>query len=67
MLAHVRKVIALGKGRDRGASAVEYALLVAAIAAVIVAVLFFFGSTLSNVFGNTCKSIATAAPAASNC
>ncbi len=55
---YVRLFVALRTKRDEGASAVEYALLVAAIAAVIVAVLFFFGSTISNVFNNTCKSIA---------
>lgn len=44
--------------RDRGASAVEYGLLVAAIAAVIVAVMFIFGGTLKNVFSDTCGNIA---------
>jgi len=67
MPARIRRVIALMGGRDSGASAVEYALLVAAIAAVIVAVLFFFGQTISNVFSSTCKSIATSAPAPTQC
>jgi len=43
---------------ERGASAVEYGLLVAAIAAVIVAVMFIFGGTLKNVFTDTCGNIA---------
>ncbi len=38
---------------DEGASAVEYGLLVAAIAAVIVAILFTFGNTISSVFNST--------------
>ncbi len=42
---------------ERGASAVEYGLLVAGIAAVIVAVVFVLGNTLSGVFDNTNTSI----------
>jgi pilus assembly protein Flp/PilA len=41
----------LAKMDERGASAVEYGLLVAGIAAVIVAVVFALGSTLQGVFG----------------
>ncbi|MEP6695257.1 MAG: Flp family type IVb pilin [Pseudonocardiales bacterium] len=52
---------------DGGASAVEYALLVAAIAAVIVAVLFLFGSTISGVFGTTCNSLKNASGGAPGC
>ncbi len=43
----------LDRKNDEGASAVEYGLLVAAIAAVIVAILFTFGKTISTVFTNT--------------
>ena len=44
--------------RDEGASAVEYGLLVAAIAAIIVAVVFLLGQRVSTVFDstNTCIS-----------
>ena len=42
---------------DRGASAVEYALMVAAIAAVIVAVVFGFGNLISNTFQGTSNCI----------
>ncbi|MCW2787453.1 MAG: Flp family type IVb pilin [Marmoricola sp.] len=46
--------------RDQdGASAVEYGLLVAGIAALIVAVVFAFGGMISGVFKNTCNKIAT--------
>ncbi len=43
---------------DEGASAVEYGLLVAAIAAIIVAVVFLLGQRGSTVFDstNTCIS-----------
>jgi len=43
---------------DEGASAVEYGLLVAAIAAVIVGVVFLLGGKVSTAFNktNTCIS-----------
>jgi pilus assembly protein Flp/PilA len=42
---------------ERGASAVEYGLLVAGIAAVIVGIVFLLGGTLSGVFDTTNTSI----------
>jgi pilus assembly protein Flp/PilA len=48
----------LAKMDERGASAVEYGLLVAGIAAVIVAVVFLLGGTLQGVFTSTNTSIA---------
>jgi pilus assembly protein Flp/PilA len=44
---------------DRGASAVEYGLLIAGIAAVIVTVVFAFGSKIQGIFTNTCASVAS--------
>ncbi|HEU0131910.1 MAG TPA: Flp family type IVb pilin [Mycobacteriales bacterium] len=44
---------------DRGATTVEYGLLVFAIAAVVVAVLFSIGGLASNLFGGTCHGVAT--------
>ena len=55
MLSYIRKV--LRNGRDRGASAVEYGLMVAAIAAVIVGIVFGLGTLVSNVFSSTCDTI----------
>ena len=49
----------LAKMDERGASAVEYGLLVAGIAAVIVAIVFLLGGTLSTVFTDTNNSINT--------
>jgi pilus assembly protein Flp/PilA len=43
---------------DRGASAVEYGLMVAAIAAVIVGVVFGLGTVVRNTFTDTCTAIA---------
>ncbi|QWC85659.1 Flp family type IVb pilin [Nocardioidaceae bacterium] len=44
---------------ERGASAVEYGLLVAGIAALIVAVVFLFGGFVKGIFSSTCTSIDT--------
>ena len=46
---------------ERGASAVEYGLLIAGIAALIVAIVFIFGGVLSDIFQGTCSSIAQSA------
>jgi pilus assembly protein Flp/PilA len=43
---------------DSGASAVEYGLLVTAIAALIVVVLFALGGIIGNLFDNSCGTIA---------
>jgi pilus assembly protein Flp/PilA len=43
--------------RDEGASAVEYGLLVAAIAAVIVAIVFGLGILVKKGFSNTSSTI----------
>ncbi len=57
MLAYLRKTTR--KAQDRGASAVEYGLMVAAIAAVIVAVVFGLGGLVRDTFTNTCTAIET--------
>lgn len=46
--------------RDEGASAVEYALLVAGIAIVIILAVFFLGNTISGLFNRTGTCIAGA-------
>jgi pilus assembly protein Flp/PilA len=47
----------LAKMEERGASAVEYGLLVAAIAAVIILVIFALGDNITSMFSNTCSTI----------
>ena len=42
---------------DQGASAVEYGLLIAAIAAVIVVIVFALGSVVKSKFHNTCTMV----------
>ncbi len=56
MLRYIRKV--MRSASDRGASAVEYGLMVAAIAAVIVGIVFGLGSLVKGSFSKTCNSIA---------
>lgn len=53
------------QAKDRGASAVEYALLVTAIAAVIVGVVMGMGSVVHAAFERTCQSMQV--PVASSC
>jgi len=56
MIAYMRAV-RRHVNNDDGASAVEYGLLVAAIAAVIVVVVFALGNVVKNKFSNTCKGV----------
>jgi pilus assembly protein Flp/PilA len=53
----------LQKMDERGASAVEYGLLIAGIAALIVVIVFAFGGTIKGVFSdtNSCISATTSA------
>jgi pilus assembly protein Flp/PilA len=60
MLSYLRKVTR--DAVDRGASAVEYGLMVAAIAAVIVGVVMGLGSVVQRVFQGSCTAISGAAP-----
>ena len=57
MLRYFRNLA--GDAKDRGASAVEYGLMVAAIAAVIVAVVFGLGGLVRGTFDDTCDEIET--------
>ncbi|GLY32846.1 Flp family type IVb pilin [Kineosporia sp. NBRC 101731] len=57
MLSNLRQV--MSAAQDRGASAVEYGLMVAAIAAVIVAVVFGLGTIVQKTFSDTCNSFAS--------
>ena len=51
---------------ERGASAVEYGLLIAGIAALIVVVVFAFGDNLKDVFSDTCDAVAGGGTGASS-
>jgi len=54
MLAYIRKVTSK---KEDGASAVEYGLLVAAIAALVVIIVFALGGLVREVFTDTCDTI----------
>jgi pilus assembly protein Flp/PilA len=45
------------RSRDRGATAVEYGLLIALIAAVIVAIVLILGRQVSNAFQSVSEAI----------
>ena len=45
---------------ERGASAVEYGLLIAGIAAIIVIAVFAFGGGVKGLFSQTCGTVAAA-------
>lgn len=45
------------KMEERGASAVEYGLLIAGIAAVVLVAVFLLGPVVADQFSNTCSSI----------
>ena len=61
MLDYLRIMLDAQKAKldERGASAVEYGLLIAGIAALIIVVVFAFGGVLNGVFSDTCGSVAT--------
>jgi pilus assembly protein Flp/PilA len=47
------------RSREAGASAVEYGLLIAGIAAIIAVAIFAFGGGSGGLFNNSCKTIFT--------
>ena len=57
MLEFIRNITS--RRNEDGASAVEYGLLVAGIAALIVAVVFIFGGVISNAFNKTCGKVSS--------
>jgi pilus assembly protein Flp/PilA len=65
VLQYIRNVMK-AKNED-GASAVEYGLLVAAIAALIVVIVFALGGLIRDVFTNTCKTISSNSTSTSTC
>jgi pilus assembly protein Flp/PilA len=52
---------------ESGASAVEYGLLVAAIAAVIVLIVFAIGRIVSELFTDTCTSLSAETSISGTC
>jgi pilus assembly protein Flp/PilA len=69
MLDYLRIVLSahLPKRDERGASAVEYGLLIAGIAALIVLVVFAFGDNLTAIFSDTCEAVTERAETGEEC
>src|SRR4051812_18404395 len=69
MLDYLRIVIDARRARldDRGASAVEYGLLITGIAALIIVVVFAFGGVLNTIFDDTCASVANKGASGGTC
>jgi pilus assembly protein Flp/PilA len=61
MFAFMRKLQDT-RHRDDGASAVEYGLIIAAVAAVIIVAIIAFGGFVQDVFTNTCEEMEAQAP-----
>ncbi len=55
------------RDEETGASAVEYGLLVAAIAALIVLIVFALGGVVKEVFTDTCSSVKASANTTAGC
>lgn len=66
MRKYIRSVVR-SRRPSKGASAVEYGLLVAAIAAVIMIVLFALGNVLEGGFQKTCDTIKSGVGPAQTC
>jgi len=73
MLAYFRRITTKNVEGDEGASAVEYGLLVAAIAAIIILVVFALGTFVKGAFRDTCtafknsNAVNSYGPAQNNC
>ncbi|MDQ3166026.1 MAG: Flp family type IVb pilin [Actinomycetota bacterium] len=67
MLEYLRTIASRRRDAETGASAVEYGLLVALIAAVIVLAVFALGGLVKSTFSETCTDIKTNASVAATC
>lgn len=52
---------------ERGASATEYGLLAAAIAALVVAILFALGGATVELYDSTCETVASETSVSASC
>ena len=57
MLQYVAKLNTALAAREKGATAVEYGLMVALIAIVIIVAVALLGTNLSTLFSNTANSV----------
>jgi pilus assembly protein Flp/PilA len=66
MLQYMQRLVHR-RNNEKGASAVEYGLLVAAIAAIIVVIVFALGKLVKGGFQTTCDTMANNASAGTTC
>ena len=57
MLKHIARFHSQLVSRERGATAVEYGLMVALIAIIIIVAVALLGTNLSNIFQRTADSV----------
>jgi pilus assembly protein Flp/PilA len=58
MMEYIRNLLSGRRERtEDGASAVEYGLLIAGIAAVVAVAIFAFSGTITGLFNDTCNSV----------
>ncbi len=65
MLEFIRTITS--RRDEEGASAVEYGLLVAGIAALIVAIVFLFGGVIQDAFSETCGAVSSGGTSGASC
>ena len=65
MLQYFRSL--MNRKNEEGASAVEYGLLVAAIAAIIVILVFALGGVIKGAFQTTCNNIKNSGGTGTSC
>ena len=63
----LRHLLPTARRDEHGASAVEYGLLVAAIAAIIVVLVFAIGKLVQGGFSTTCTSMAANSTSTATC
>ena len=66
MLNFFQRITNRVRRNEDGASAVEYGLLVAAIAAVIVVIVFALGGMIKGAFSTTCNAVGSNATPTAN-
>jgi len=56
-LSILLNALRIDRDDERGASAVEYGLLIAGIAALVAVVIFAFSGTITGLFDDTCDAV----------
>jgi pilus assembly protein Flp/PilA len=57
MIEQIKRTLARSKNDDRGASAVEYALIMGLVVAALIGILLTFGPRIAAQFDNACEQV----------